>query len=117
MDRFPCLVIRGICDYSDSHKNQDWQEYAAATTAAYAREILLTMAERIVKDIENSTATGIIGKGHSETGDAEDSDSKKHHSSNVIFSGRHSSVFNWGTMMATLVGLHSENSRQIWRPH
>ncbi|QKX64667.1 uncharacterized protein TRUGW13939_11843 [Talaromyces rugulosus] len=40
MDRFPCLVIRGICDYSDSHKNKGWQGYAAATAAAYAKEIL-----------------------------------------------------------------------------
>ncbi|KAE8139545.1 hypothetical protein BDV38DRAFT_280898 [Aspergillus pseudotamarii] len=38
MDNFPCLVIRGICDYADSHKNKDWQEYAAATAAAYAKE-------------------------------------------------------------------------------
>jgi nucleoside phosphorylase len=50
MDIFPCLVIRGICAYSDSHNNKDWQEYAAATVAAYAREILLTMAERVVHD-------------------------------------------------------------------
>lgn len=35
-----CLPIRGICDYSDSHKNKDWQGYAAATAAAYARELL-----------------------------------------------------------------------------
>lgn len=28
---FPCLIIRGICDYADSHKNKVWQEYAAAT--------------------------------------------------------------------------------------
>jgi len=40
MDHFPCLVIRGICDYSDSHKNKGWQEYAAATAAAYAKELL-----------------------------------------------------------------------------
>lgn len=40
MDRFPCLVIRGICDYADSHKNKQWQEYAAATAAAYAKELL-----------------------------------------------------------------------------
>ncbi|RYP53460.1 hypothetical protein DL770_010991 [Monosporascus sp. CRB-9-2] len=40
MDNFPCLVIRGICDYSDSHKNKQWQEYAAATAAAYAKELL-----------------------------------------------------------------------------
>lgn len=36
----PCLVIRGICDYSDSHKNKGWQEYASATAAAYAKLLL-----------------------------------------------------------------------------
>lgn len=40
MDHFPCLVIRGICDYSDSHKNKRWQGYASATAAAYAKELL-----------------------------------------------------------------------------
>ena len=40
MDNFPCLVIRGICDYADSHKNKIWQPYAAATAAAFARELL-----------------------------------------------------------------------------
>ncbi|TFA99543.1 Ankyrin repeat and KH domain-containing protein [Trichoderma ghanense] len=40
MNRFPCLVIRGICDYADSHKNATWQPYAALTAAAYARELL-----------------------------------------------------------------------------
>ena len=40
MDNFPCLVIRGICDYSDTHKNKHWQPYAAAVAAAYAKELL-----------------------------------------------------------------------------
>ncbi|KAH7137937.1 hypothetical protein B0J11DRAFT_194 [Dendryphion nanum] len=40
MNDFPCLVIRGICDYADSHKHKDWQPYAAATAAASAKEIL-----------------------------------------------------------------------------
>lgn len=40
MSVLPCLPIRGICDYSDSHKNKAWQRYAAAAAAAYAREIL-----------------------------------------------------------------------------
>ncbi len=40
MDVLPCLPIRGICDYSDSHKSKEWQTYAAATAAAYARELL-----------------------------------------------------------------------------
>ena len=38
------LVIRGISDYSDSHKNKAWQKYAAATAAAYAKELLLNMS-------------------------------------------------------------------------
>ncbi|KAF4779977.1 hypothetical protein HER10_EVM0008301 [Colletotrichum scovillei] len=40
MDILPCLPIRGICDYADSHKNKAWQRYAAAVAAAYARELL-----------------------------------------------------------------------------
>ena len=40
MDNFPCLVIRGICDYSDTHENKNWEPYAAATAAVYAKELL-----------------------------------------------------------------------------
>jgi nucleoside phosphorylase len=49
MDEFSCLVIRGICDYADSHKNKRWQPYAAATAAAYAKELLsIIPAQEIV---------------------------------------------------------------------
>lgn len=41
MNDFPCLVIRGISDYCDSHKNDGWQRYAAASAPAYTRELLL----------------------------------------------------------------------------
>jgi nucleoside phosphorylase len=37
MNSFPCLVIRGVCDYADSHKNKRWQAFAAGTAAAYAK--------------------------------------------------------------------------------
>lgn len=43
MNDFPCLVVRGICDYADSHKNKEWQGYAAAVAAAYAKELLLVV--------------------------------------------------------------------------
>jgi nucleoside phosphorylase len=43
MDDFSCLVIRGICDYADSHKNKRWQPYAAATAAAYMKALLCTI--------------------------------------------------------------------------
>ncbi|KAH7356017.1 nucleoside phosphorylase domain-containing protein [Pyrenochaeta sp. MPI-SDFR-AT-0127] len=40
MNSFPCLVIRGICDYADSHENKQWQAYAAGRAAACAKEVL-----------------------------------------------------------------------------
>jgi len=51
-DNFPCLVIRGICDYADSHKNKKWQPYSAATAAAYAKALLLLIAPQAVQEME-----------------------------------------------------------------
>jgi nucleoside phosphorylase len=57
MNHFPCLVIRGICDYSDTHKNKNWQGYAAMTAAAYAKDLLCRIspntveAERKISDV------------------------------------------------------------------
>ena len=55
MDDFPCLVIRGICDYADSHKNKRWQAYAAATAAAYAKELLCLIPGNQVIDAQTAT--------------------------------------------------------------
>lgn len=57
MNNFPCVVIRGISDYADSHKNDRWQPFAAAIAAAYAKELLSHVqpksvdGERALKDI------------------------------------------------------------------
>lgn len=40
MDLLPCLVIRGISDYCDSHKHNRWQGYAALAAAASAKLLL-----------------------------------------------------------------------------
>jgi len=61
MDSFPCLVIRGICDYADSHKNKAWQPYAAAVAAAYMKELLMIIPPQQVVRIgpaEVSTSQG-----------------------------------------------------------
>ncbi|KAK3942551.1 hypothetical protein QBC46DRAFT_426439 [Diplogelasinospora grovesii] len=50
MNHFPCLVIRGVCDYSDSHKNKQWQGYAAMVAAAYAKDLLVRIAPNRVVD-------------------------------------------------------------------
>ncbi|KAG9681488.1 pfs domain-containing protein, partial [Aureobasidium melanogenum] len=52
MDEFPCLVIRGISDYSDSHKNDGWQDYAAATAAAFVKELLNHLAPMEVEQTQ-----------------------------------------------------------------
>ncbi|KAK7911588.1 Pfs domain-containing protein [Apiospora marii] len=39
-DEVPCLVVKGICDYADSHKNKKWQLFAAATAASVSKAIL-----------------------------------------------------------------------------
>ncbi|EXL38999.1 hypothetical protein FOCG_18375 [Fusarium oxysporum f. sp. radicis-lycopersici 26381] len=39
-DILPCIVIKGACDYADSHKSKVWQRYAAATAAACAKALL-----------------------------------------------------------------------------
>ncbi|KAF4868708.1 hypothetical protein CGCSCA1_v012208 [Colletotrichum siamense] len=49
ISNFPCLVVRGICDYADSHKNDRWQNYAALAAAAYAKELLGTIDARKVE--------------------------------------------------------------------
>jgi len=59
MDNFPCLVIRGICDYADSHKNKQWQGYAAATAAAYAKELLsVVQSNQVIDTPTDSCAAG-----------------------------------------------------------
>ena len=40
MNCIPVGVIRGVCDHGDEHKNKEWQPYAAAMAAAYAKAIL-----------------------------------------------------------------------------
>ena len=46
----PCLVIRGICDYCDSHKNKVWQPYAAVGAAAFAKELLYQLVPEKVRE-------------------------------------------------------------------
>ncbi|KAH8807412.1 hypothetical protein F5884DRAFT_856993 [Xylogone sp. PMI_703] len=43
MNNFPCLVIRGISDYADSHKNDYWRNRAIASASAYAKELVLLL--------------------------------------------------------------------------
>lgn len=50
----PAAVIRGVCDYGDGHKNKEWQPYAAAVAAVYAKGILCSIN---VKEVEQTIGT------------------------------------------------------------
>ncbi|KAL2808195.1 hypothetical protein BJX63DRAFT_424829 [Aspergillus granulosus] len=39
-DENPCVVIKAVCDYADSHKNKNWQHFAAATAASATKALL-----------------------------------------------------------------------------
>ncbi|KAK6543507.1 hypothetical protein TWF694_000253 [Orbilia ellipsospora] len=58
---FPAVIIRGICDYADSNKNDEWHEYAAIVAAAFAKQLLEYIPpsklenERTGKDVYNKS--------------------------------------------------------------
>ncbi|KFA81647.1 hypothetical protein S40288_09181 [Stachybotrys chartarum IBT 40288] len=54
---FPCMVIRGISDYSDFHKHNGWHGYAAAVAAAYARQLFFHMPIDATAGIEQNDQT------------------------------------------------------------
>jgi nucleoside phosphorylase len=39
-EEIPTIVIKGACDYADSHKNDDWHWYAAVSAAACMKALL-----------------------------------------------------------------------------
>lgn len=47
-----CLVIRGISDYADSHKNDMWRSYAAGKAAAFTRELLFRVQPAMLKEMQ-----------------------------------------------------------------
>lgn len=50
MNRIPVGVIRGVCDYGDRHKNKEWQPYAAAMAAAYAKAVLSEIRPKVMME-------------------------------------------------------------------
>ncbi|KAF5855181.1 hypothetical protein ETB97_009747, partial [Aspergillus alliaceus] len=70
MDEIPCLVVRGICDYADTHKQDSWHYYAAAVAAAYCRALLCKVDSQeveetrsmreVIKDMKGLIAESVV---------------------------------------------------------
>ncbi|KAK6360492.1 hypothetical protein TWF730_006632 [Orbilia blumenaviensis] len=66
MNNFPCVVIRGICDYSDGHKNRMWQPYAAIAAAAYAKDLLRVISTHEVTALPPAPSLPNLNPWHNE---------------------------------------------------
>jgi HEAT repeat protein/nucleoside phosphorylase len=66
------LVVRGICDYCDSSKNDIWHNYAAIVAAAYTRALLEQTPSQVLQTeikgsrLQESTSSINTGKMHIE---------------------------------------------------
>jgi hypothetical protein len=40
-DVLPCIIVKGVTDYADSHKDKVWHNFAAATAASVMKAILV----------------------------------------------------------------------------
>ena len=61
-DEVPCIVIKGVCDYADSHKNKGWQNYAAATAASVMKAVMERyVGSARVSDASQTLDTGPVG--------------------------------------------------------
>jgi hypothetical protein len=66
MNDFLCIVIRGVCDYSDTHKNQEWQPYAAAVAAAFTKDFLNVILPENVSE-SSGTPTPVLSSSSTST--------------------------------------------------
>ncbi|WYZ41486.1 hypothetical protein EsH8_V_000381 [Colletotrichum jinshuiense] len=44
-DEIPCIIVKAVCDYADSHKNKNWQDFAAARAASTTKALLEQYAQ------------------------------------------------------------------------
>ncbi|KAK4226286.1 phosphorylase superfamily protein [Podospora fimiseda] len=87
--KLSCIVIKGVCDYADSHKNKKWQNYAAAT-AASTMKALLELRTRpegpLMSGNFQQAQTNILTRLYPEMKDAwgENTVIKSHHDRHVV---------------------------------
>ena len=98
-DEIPCIVVKGVCDFSDSHKNQAWQDYAAATAAAVGKALL----ERYTREDGEGNTAEAQGKLSGEDG-AQATQEASSQPTYVTF-GNQNSGFQAGSIQGSVSGL------------
>lgn len=70
-DTIPSIIVKSVCDYADSHKNKEWQSFAAASAASATKAILEldTLPDRPLP-IPQNTLNSVTRETTSNTGDS-----------------------------------------------
>ncbi|KAG8623691.1 hypothetical protein KVT40_008667 [Elsinoe batatas] len=55
MNWIPSIVIKGISDYCDTHKNDDWHSYASVASAAYAKDLIQSLRPMSVSEMSDAS--------------------------------------------------------------
>lgn len=67
-DELPCIIVKGVCNYADSHTNNRWHNFAAATAASVAKSLverytktdksaMIQIKEQVKKMMENKESS------------------------------------------------------------
>ncbi|KAJ0342017.1 hypothetical protein COL26b_008104 [Colletotrichum chrysophilum] len=68
-DQIPCIIVKGVCDYADSHKNKKWQPYAAIAAASVTKALLERyIQEDKPRDLDSSSSSGGVARQFNNTG-------------------------------------------------
>jgi nucleoside phosphorylase len=59
-EEVPCVIVKGVCDYGDSHKDKKWQDFAAATAASTAKAILELYIRTDRPQLNQGQSSGVI---------------------------------------------------------
>jgi nucleoside phosphorylase len=59
-DEVPCVVVKAVCDYADSHKHKGWQNYAAATAASATKAVLERYIRTDKVDVDRKPEVGAM---------------------------------------------------------
>ncbi|KAF4889058.1 hypothetical protein CGCF415_v014256 [Colletotrichum fructicola] len=68
-DQIPCIIVKGVCDYADSHKNKKWQPYAAIAAASVTKALLERyIQEDTPRSMQSSSSSGGVARQFNNTG-------------------------------------------------
>ncbi|KAG7413045.1 Nephrocystin-3 [Fusarium oxysporum f. sp. rapae] len=127
-DILPCIIIKGACDYADSHKSKGWQQYAAATAAACTKAFLNYWVSSFDQDVNFESSLSLQSQDspyQNETAHAVDKRQMEPvfvvpFSKNSLFVGRHDILerlqgllFEEGRQKIALIGLGGIGKTQV----